>query len=165
MPHRKRPVTACALSLIVPGLGQLYLGEWATGLVVLCIDAGLGAGIALAAIGPAALRSQLTAILLGLVYPFVWIPAALDAYQRAAGHAKPVLAGGKPWYVILMLLTAGPAAIPLLWHSPRFSRAAKITWTIVVLLVALLFILSAVLLGPAVESSFRSLRDTLNTLR
>ena len=37
------------------------------------------------------------------------------------------------WFVVLMLFVVmGPLAFPLLWKSPRFSLAAKIALTVVV---------------------------------
>ena len=43
-------------------------------------------------------------------------------------------------YVILMLLTVGPFALPLLWQSVKFSKTAKILWTVTVILIAFLAI-------------------------
>lgn len=165
MPTQTSPLIALSLSLVIPGLGQLYNGERAKSLVVLCMDAGIGIGIALATIGPAAWRSRLSAIALGVVYLFVWIPAIIDAYQHAAGLAKPLLSGEQAWYVVFMLLTVGPGAIPLLWHSPRFSRTAKTMWTVFVILVFLGGILFITVVGPAVERWLQQFPDTLNTLR
>ncbi len=37
------------------------------------------------------------------------------------------------WFVLFMLFfVLGPFGLPLLWKSPRFSRGAKIAWTIIV---------------------------------
>ncbi len=37
------------------------------------------------------------------------------------------------WFVLFMLFfVLGPFGLPLLWKSPRFSRNAKIAWTITV---------------------------------
>ena len=145
------PFVAGLLSLLVPGLGQLYNREWAKGMAVLCIAAGLGGGMLMATVGPERSRSWLTAVMLGLVYLCIWIPAVVDAAQRAAGTSQPLLSGGKAWYIVLMLLSVGPMALPLLWQSPRFSRTAKIVWTAVVIVVALAAILFMIVVGPAVE--------------
>jgi hypothetical protein len=45
-----------------------------------------------------------------------------------------------------MLLLVGPLALPLLWQSPHFSRAAQTRWTIVVVGAALLFLVTPYLL-------------------
>jgi hypothetical protein len=42
-------------------------------------------------------------------------------------------------YIIVMLLTTGINALPLLWQSANFSRHAKMLWTIAVPLLAVLF--------------------------
>ena len=148
---RRVPILAAALSGLAPGLGQLVNGERAKGVTVLCMAAATAAGFFVATSGPAALRSWLTTLLLALTYVFILVPAVLDAYQGAAGAPSQLLSGRTAWYVIQMLLTVGPMALPLLWQSPVFSRRGKIIATIVVLLIALLFILSMVLAGPALE--------------
>lgn len=164
MSTQKSPLIAPLLSAILPGLGQLYNGERAKGLVILCIDFGIAGGMALSTIGPVALRSWLTVVMLGVAYVFIWIPSIIDAYQYAAGVRKPLLSGERAWYVIFMLLTVGPAAIPLLWQSPRFSKGAKIGWTIGVILIALSGILFAVVLGPTLEQSSQHLLQHLKRL-
>lgn len=151
------PYVAAVLSFVVPGLGQLLNGERAKGVAILCITAGMWAGLLMATIGPSAARSVLTICLLGFAYIFVWIPAIMDAYQRASGMRTSLFSGEKVWYVIFMLLMVGPMGLPLLWQSPRFSRRAKLIWTIAIILIALVGILMLVVLGPLVE---RFLRDT-----
>jgi len=48
------------------------------------------------------------------------------------------------WFIIAMLfLVLGPLALPLLWKSPRFPRAAKVVLTVVV------FLYTALLLGSS----------------
>ena len=150
------PFLAALLSLLVPGTGQLYNGERAKGVAVLCIDAGIAIGIALATIGPPACRSTLTVIALAGVYLFIWVPAVIDAYQQAAGIGKPLLSGETRWYVLFMLASVGPGAIPLLWQSPRFSRRAKIALTIIVILVAISLILLTVVVGPMLEKILKN---------
>ncbi len=147
----KSPWVAAALSLVVPGLGQLYNGERAKGTALICIAAGIAGGILLATAGPLPFRSWLTPLMLGAICPFVWVPAILDARRRAVGLGSPLLAGEKVWYVVVMLLTVGPMALPLLWQSRRFSRAAKIGWTIAVIALAIGGILLVVAVGPALE--------------
>ena len=156
-PTSRSPLLAGLLSALVPGLGQLYNKAWAKGIAVLCITAGLGVGLLMATAGPQRSRSWLTTVMLGVVYLFVWLPAVIDAAQHAAGKAQPLLSGGKAWYVVLMLLSVGPMALPLLWQSPRFSRAAKIVWTLIVILAALAMVVLAVVVGPAVEELLRTL--------
>ena len=115
----------------------------------------------MAAWGPQAFRSVLTLAVLAVIYPFVCIPAVIDAWQAARGGGTPLLSRHQRWYVILMLLTIGPMALPLLWQSPRFSRTAKLLWTAAVILIALLGILSVTLIGPAMERGLRDFQETL----
>jgi hypothetical protein len=149
--NRRPPILAAAMSLLLPGLGQLVNGDRPKGLTVLCMAVATAGGAGVAALGPEALRSWLTLLLLTITYLFILVPSVLDAYQEAAGAPAQLLSGRRAWYVILMLLTIGPMSLPLLWQSPVFSRRGKIVWTIVVVLIALLFILSLVLTGPALE--------------
>jgi len=148
------PWIAAGASFLLPGLGQLLNGERPKGVAILCITAGIIYGLAMGAAGPEAFRSILTVAVLALVYLFIWIPAIVDAYQRASGSATTLLSGERIWYVIFMLLTVGPMALPLLWQSPRFSKTAKIIWTLVVVLIALASILLLVVFGPDIESIF-----------
>ena len=34
-------------------------------------------------------------------------------------------------FLIFMLLSFGPLALPLLWFSPRFSASQKLLWTVI----------------------------------
>jgi lysylphosphatidylglycerol synthetase-like protein (DUF2156 family) len=146
----RSPVLAGLLSTLIPGLGQLFNGERTKGLALLCMTGGLWLTIA-------ANRSPITRLLLGLLYLFILVPSIRDAAQTARGQA-PAPAGNTAWYVILMLLTVGPFALPLLWQSLRFSRAAKIAWTIAVVLIALSFVFVMAALGPALERLAPSLQ-------
>jgi len=103
--------------------------------------------------GGGAARSVLTMLLLAIVYLFLLIPAVLDAYRAGQGRTA-VIAGEKLWYVVMMLLAVGPLALPLLWQSQRFSRAAKLVWTGAVIIIALLAIYALVVVGPLVERFF-----------
>ena len=150
-PPSRSPALAAVLSLLLPGLGQLYTGERAKGIAVLCISLGTWLGMALSTFGPSTMRSLLTALMLAIVYLFVWIPAVIDAYRDASGRPTRLLSGGSAWYVIVMLLVVGPMAIPLLWQSRAFSRGRKIGWTVFVIVVALVIIFSLLAIGPAVE--------------
>ena len=156
------PLLAALLSLLLPGAGQLYNGERAKGITILCITGGIGYGLCMATLGPGAFRSVFSVCMLVVVYLFVWVPAVIDAYQRAAGQPTALLSGEKAWYVILMLATVGPMAIPLLWQSRTFSHAAKIGWTVAVILLAILAVVFLLFIGPTVE---RSLHDVMGTLQ
>ncbi len=157
MSNDRSPVVAAALSALLPGLGQVYVGNTPTGVALLCTTAGIAGGIAVALAGPAAFRSWLTAGVLGFMYPFVWFPSVLDAAQAASGAERPFLSDQRRWYIILMLLTVGPLSLPMLWQSPRFSRNAKLAWTTAVILLFVLGVLLAVFLLPWLEHTFRSI--------
>lgn len=119
-------------SLLLPGLGQLYLGERAKGLTLLCMTAGIILSLVMN-------HSWFSWLLLGGVYLAIMIPAAVDAFQTASGRPRFFTGDSRP-YVIIMLLTVGPFAIPLLWQSPKFSKREKIGWTVFVILMALVVI-------------------------
>jgi TM2 domain-containing membrane protein YozV len=64
---RKIPVLAALLSIIIPGLGQIYAGDMLRGFALL---AGLG------------LSFCLMALIIGfLTFPAIWIFAVVDAYN------------------------------------------------------------------------------------
>lgn len=149
---------AAALSLVMPGLGQCANGKRAKGMALLCLTVGLWCFMALAGWGPRAFRSQFTLLILGLTYLCVWVPAVIEAYRGDPDAAGSVLSGDRPWYVILMVLTLGAMALPLIWQSRRLSTTAKYAWSIVGLLNTVLALLAAWVFGPALEQSLNSLR-------
>lgn len=126
----KDPRLALFYSIAVPGLGQLYLGEYAKGWTLLCMSAGVAVSLIIS-------HTAIACFLIGGIYLAVMIPAASDAFQTASGRPRTFKADTVP-YVIVMLLMIGPFAIPLLWQSKKFSKTAKILWTFIVILIALL---------------------------
>ena len=145
------PLLAAGLSAVMPGLGQLYNCEDAKAAAILCSTFGIWAGLVWTTVGPDASRSWLSAVALLLVYPFLLLPAVLDAYRRASGIPEVSSSDARRWHVVIMLLVIGPLAIPQLWQSPGFSRSAKILWTFAVSLVSLIVILVMVAIGPGLE--------------
>ncbi len=152
--HRS-PALAAALSLVLPGAGQWHVGNPPTAIALLCATIGVWLGIAISLWGPSAFRSFLTTIVLSAVYPFICIPAAIDAHQACAGSASPLLSRHNRGYVIFMLLTVGPLSLPMLWQNPRFSRTAKIIWTAFIIAVFVFGVLLAVFFLPWLERIFR----------
>ena len=138
----KNPYLAFLYSL-VPGLGQLYLGERAKGLTLLCMSLGVAVSLIIN-------HTRTAWLLMGLIYLFLVIPAATDAFQTASGRPW-TFKGDSVFYVILMLLVIGPFAIPLLWQSPRFSTAAKILCTLAVIFFAILAIVILNLAASTVD--------------
>jgi hypothetical protein len=132
MPARRSPFTALLLSTILPGSGQLYNRETKKGWLI--IGSCLGLGLLIYRL------PGFNRISLALALILLWISAIADAYKvaRTSGQAADFYYR-KP-YVVAMLLLIGPLALPLLWQSPNFSRAARWTWTIIVGGGALLFV-------------------------
>ena len=149
----RTPFVATVLSALLPGLGQLYNGERVKGIAMLCMVAGIGISLAL-------FRSAVTAVLLGIIYVVVLIPAARDAYRVASGQSG-TFTGDRTWYVVWMLLMVGPFALPLLWQSARFSRGAKLGWTIAVILIAVIGILAAGAAGHVLEDLLQQYQTVL----
>ncbi|HNX68743.1 MAG TPA: hypothetical protein PLL75_01295 [Candidatus Omnitrophota bacterium] len=135
----KKPSLACFYSLLIPGLGQLYLNEKAKGLTLLCMDLGILVSVLVS-------RSWVGRLMMGLIYLAIVFPSAVDAYQCASGKPRTFSGDSVP-YVILMLLVVGPFAVPLLWQSGRFSKGAKIGWTVFVIVIALFVILAMTFLA------------------
>ena len=135
----------------MPGLGQLYNREYAKAAAILCSTFGIWAGLVWTTVGPEASRSWLSAVALFLAYPFLLLPAVLDAHRRASGIPEISSSEARRWHVVIMLVMIGPLAIPQLWQSQGFSRTAKILWTLFVGLVSLIVILVMVAIGPGLE--------------
>ena len=147
----RSPILAGGLSLLAPGLGQLYNGERAKGLAILCVTLGAWSGIWWSLARSTGFGAWLSAGMLAVAYLMTLGPAVVDAYRGANGTATPLLRGERAWYVVMMLLVVGPMALPLLWQSPRFSRGAKIAWSILVTGIALVVLIALAWIGPAVD--------------
>jgi len=126
----KKPYLAFCYSFLIPGLGQLFLGDYAKGWTLICMDAGIVVGFLVN-------HGYIARFFIILIYLAIMIPAALDAFQNASGRPR-AFGGDSVAYVIVMLLTVGPFAVPLLWQSSKFSKGAKIGWTVFVILCAFL---------------------------
>jgi len=83
--------------------------------------------------------TPISVVLLNGIYAAIALPAAADAWQTGSGKAR-TFKGENVIYVVFMLLAVGPFAVPLLWRSSKFSRTAKILWTVTVVLIALVAI-------------------------
>lgn len=139
----KKAPLAFFYSLLAPGLGQLYLGEFAEGATLLCMSVGVWVSLIV--------NHTATAwFLMGGIYLAVMIPSAVDAFQTASGRPRTFSADTVP-YVIVMLLLIGPFAIPLLWRSGKFSKTAKILWTVMVILIALFAIVFTTVVASFLE--------------
>ncbi len=143
----KNPPLALFYSVIIPGLGQLYLGEWAKGWTLLCMTLGVMVSLIFS-------HTIIAYFLMGGIYLAVMIPAALDAFQTASGRPRTFMADTVP-YVIVMLLMVGPFASPLLWQSTKFSKTAKILWTIFVILIAFFAIASMTFVASFLDQFMR----------
>ena len=145
------PLFAAGLSAVMPGLGQLYNREDAKAAALLFSTFGIWAGLVWTTVGPDASRSWLSAVAMLLAYPFLLLPAVLDAHRRANGIPDVSSSDARRWHVVIMLLVIGPLAIPQLWQSQGFSRSAKILWTFFIGVVSLIVILVMVAIGPGLE--------------
>lgn len=148
---------AVALSAVLPGLGQLYTGQRAKGISMLCITLGLVFWAAMATVGPAHFRSWFTVLVLAVTYVLVWVPAVTDAYRLTPSTPTSVMSVEKPWYVIFMILATGALAVPLLWQTARFSRRAKYIWSTIAILNTMLALLFLALLGPVIDRVYEDL--------
>ncbi len=144
-----RPWIAGFLSLMLPGLGQLYLGRRTEAIGPLCV-------VVAAAVASHIFNSVSTTIMMEVIYGATALPSARDAFRAAKGldvRASTQAVG----YVIPMLFMAGPLALPLLWQTPQLSQRAKIIWTMVVVVIAVVCIFLLAAVGPMIERSAQSL--------
>jgi len=143
LPTQKNPYLAFLLSLVVPGLGQVYNAEQSKGLTIFTACLLLG--------GIAAWLSGVNRLTVVLAVVMLWFSSAIDAYKTATSFGQPLDWYYRRSYVIAMLVLVGPLALPLLWQSPHFSRAAQMRWTIVVVGVALLFLATPYFVQLAIQ--------------
>ncbi len=145
MAGQSSPFTALVLSAIVPGSGHIYNNETKKGFVI--IGSCLGLGLLTYWL------SGLHRISIALALVVVWISAIADAYQVAKASGQALDFYYRRPYVVAMLLLVGPLALPLLWQSPHFSRAARWTWTVIVVGVAVMFIATPYLMNWLIKQA------------
>ena len=107
MQYRRSPWTAAILSLIMPGLGQVYVGALAQGLVwmVLC---GIFFAMGLLLLSIPSAYSWTLGCVAGLSVVVLWLAAAVDS-RRLALLCKPdyELKDYNRWHVYVLLLLIG----------------------------------------------------------
>lgn len=116
---------------VLPGAAHAYLGNIKKTLVLFVIDAGIIVGLLFS-------KSYIMKVVVVNIYLFTPIPAAMETYQQAKKKKSRINTDSR-WYVIILLLTTGFNALPLLWASKEFSHASKIIWSILVPLLAIAF--------------------------
>lgn len=143
MTTRAKAFLALLLSMVLPGLGQIYNREQTKGWAILACCALLGFATYWLA-GFNAITAALALLLL-------WLSAIADAYKvaKTAGQAAEFYYAKS--YVVAMLLLVGPLALPLLWKSPNFSRKGRWVWTAIVVGAALLSVATPYLLRSLIR--------------
>lgn len=76
--------------------------------------------------------------------------------------ARPVVPERLPWYfrtsfIVLMLASVGPLALPLIWWRPRTSRAWKVGLTLLVLVLSWLLYRATLESLRVIEDYYRML--------
>lgn len=135
------------LSVILPGLGQLYLGERSNGLSL--IAAALGMLLVLSYDS-----SWFTSIFVGLAYLSLVYHASKDAYHGTKNTESIQ-------YVLGLAVVIGPLCLPLLWQNSQIHRKAKLIWTFVILILTGLAVASMVYLDPIVNRMLNSYTTNL----
>ncbi|MGZ9257487.1 MAG: hypothetical protein ACXW50_23920 [Candidatus Binatia bacterium] len=138
MTTRAKSLLALLLSMLLPGLGQIYNQEQKKGWVIFgcCLVLGI-----------ATYRlTGFNVITAALALLLLWLSAIIDAYKVAKSAGQTAEFYYAESYVVAMLLLVGPLALPLLWQSPNFSSTARWVWTVIVVGVALLFVVTPYLL-------------------
>ena len=85
MMNQKSEVLALILSLIIPGVGEMYDGKIGKGVIILIL---------------AIISSALIFVLIGFIlYPIVWIYSMIDSYNLAKQYNALLLQnnGEPPW--------------------------------------------------------------------
>ena len=84
--------------------------------------------------------------------------------ELGVGRPSAVSKGDElPWYfktssIVMTMMCVGPFGLPLIWFHPRLSLVAKLSWTLVVLVLSLL-------LGVMVQKSLESLSESWDLLQ
>jgi len=126
---KSRAIFAASLSFL-PGAGHLAIGKRGKAAAFFVVDLGIILSILF-------FKSVVTYLLAAFAYLMVMLPAVIETYVFVRGGVSR-FSESKP-YIVVMLLTQGFFAIPLLWNSDGFSNRAKIAWSIAVVVLALLY--------------------------
>ena len=70
----------------------------------------------------------------------------------------------KTYWMIIIFLSVGPFALPLLWFNPRFSKMKKIIFTIIALIASYFLIVSTVASIKTFESVYKEMMTDLQSL-
>jgi len=127
----KKSVLLTVIFSLLPGLSQIYLGDKKKGFFLLLIDAGIIFTLITS-------KSYLMRILMAGIFLVTFLPSAVESYQIAKYGERKIDTSSR-WYVTILLLCTGFTALPLLWSSEKFSKKAKINWTVAVPILAFLF--------------------------
>ena len=138
MTTQSKPILALMLSVLVPGLGQIYNNERKKGWLIF--------GCCALLVSAAYWLGGFNAISAALALLLIWLSAIIDAYKVAKSAGQAAEFYYVKTYVVAMLLLVGPLAFALLWQSPNFSNGARWVWTVIVVGAALLFIATPYLL-------------------
>ncbi|MBD3245961.1 MAG: hypothetical protein GF333_03025 [Candidatus Omnitrophica bacterium] len=144
--HKKNHYIVLLLA-VVPGCAHLYLGRIRKALGLWVIDTGIILTVIFS-------DSYLMKLIMVNIYLFTFLPAGLETYSLARGK-RSVVDTDSRWYTVTLLLTTGFSALPLLWQNRKFSRRAKILWTIAVPLLAGLFFFFLVTYWEMIEQFLR----------
>lgn len=68
-----------------------------------------------------------------------------------------------PWYfknsvMVIVLLSVGPLALPLIWFHPKMTSNKKILWTVVILVLTYFLVVTTI-------ESFKKLSETYQELK
>ncbi len=122
------PLFVASLSL-VPGIGHWIVGKRRKAAALFAVDFGIVCWIFL-------LKTTAGRFLTFFAYLMVMAPAVIETYALAQGGISE-FSESKP-YIVTLLLLSGLSALPLLWQSGVFSQRSKITWSIIIPVLAIL---------------------------
>jgi len=107
----RRPWIAAILSLIMPGLGQVYNGMLARGLIFMFL-CGISSVVGLLILSHPTASSWTLGCAAGLAQVAIWIAGAIDSYRCALRcKADYELKDYNRWYVYVLLLVMGTGSL------------------------------------------------------
>ena len=145
----KKKLWIVVLLSIIPGLSLLYLGRGKKTIALFIVDIGILLTFLLS-------TSYLAKLLAVNIYIFTFIAPFIESYQLAK-YGRNTIGTDSKWYVVVLLLTTGFNALPLLWQSISFSRREKILWSIAVPALSGIFVFALVNYWGTAENTLRSI--------
>lgn len=84
-------------------------------------------------------------------------------FLNGAARVQPPAADGLKWYfrttfIVIMLASVGPLALPLIWWHPKMTPLWKVVFTIATLVITWMTVIATMRLTQNIETMYKQLQ-------